>query len=183
MTWDFASNKKGEPDIVLAACGDYAAEESLCAIKFAKDFFPNIKLRFVYVSELSEYGVGNHKIAQDHTKLDKYFTPDRPIIFNFHGYPHTLHKILFYYAGCERLSVHGYHEHGSTTAPLDMHVRNKTSRYHLLLDIAEHALEHSLLSPIEYAESVKAIRKSLAGYEAYILKNEDDPERLKHWKW
>lgn len=133
--YDFISDDN--PDIVLAAAGDIMAKEMIEAIKIIKKDFPELKIRFVYINTLSYRAIGetNNKLGQE--KFNQFFTADKPIIANFHGYPATLEGILENYTYKGRLRVHGFCEEGSTTTPFEMLRRNAASRYDIAIDIAK----------------------------------------------
>ncbi len=144
MKWNFASDEN--PDIVLVGIGQYAIKESLSAIKIMKAETPKIKIRFVCVTELSPYTMGSYTEKMPMSDFNLFFTEDKPVIFNFHGYPETLKQILFDYENnYNRMSVHGYLDSGSTTTPFDLHLRNKTSRYDIVLDAWQKLLESNPL--------------------------------------
>lgn len=135
-----------EPDVVLAAAGDYVLNEAVRARELIKQELPEVRVRFVYVSSLTCGAIGHHDHQLDQAEFEQIFTADRPVIFNFHGYPETLKAILFNYLTTNRASVHGYREQGSTTTPFDMMVRNQTSRWHLLMAVAEAFVKTGQLS-------------------------------------
>lgn len=181
MIWDFASDKN--PDVVLAASGDYVTQEAMFAIQEIKAILPKLKIRFVSVSELTALGVGDPTVSANNKKLDEYFTEDKGVVFNFHGYPQTIKKLLFDYSGSHRIKINGYQENGSTTTPFDMEVRNGTSRYHLVKDLAEKAFEGGAISAKEFDEVLKAFDEKLLRHHNYILENGDDPEEIKNESW
>lgn len=131
--WDFASDEN--PEVILAAAGDYMAKETLFAQQILKQELPNLRIRTVYISALSSgsFGLSHNKVSQQF--FDKIFTSDKPVILNFHGYPETIKAILFNYKGNNRFTVEGYIEKGSTTTPFDMMARNHTSRWNLVIDV------------------------------------------------
>ncbi len=126
-----------EPDFVFTAAGDIVAHETIEAIKILKNDLPEIKIRFVYVNSLSYRGIGTTKKKLSKEKFMELFTPTKPILANFHGYPETFENILENYAERRRLRVHGFNEEGSTTTPFEMLRRNAASRYDLAIDIAK----------------------------------------------
>lgn len=126
-----------DPDVVLVAAGDYVLSEAVRARELIKQELPDVRVRFVYVSSLTCGAIGHHDYQLDQAEFEQIFTADRPIIFNFHGYPETIKAILFNYLTTNRASIHGYREQGSTTTPFDMMVRNQTSRWHLLMATVE----------------------------------------------
>ena len=135
-----------DPDVVLVAAGDYVLSEAVQARELIKQELPDVRVRFVYVSSLTCGAIGHHDHQLDQAEFEQIFTTDRPIIFNFHGYPETIKAILFNYLTTNRASIHGYREQGSTTTPFDMMVRNQTSRWHLLMATVEAFVKTGQLS-------------------------------------
>lgn len=182
MIWDFASDD--DPDVVLVGIGDYPTKEVLAAIDLAKTEMPNIKLRFVNVSSLTARGFGQGKNHIDEAEFNRQFTPDKPVIINFHGYPETMKSILFNYAtDATRFDIRGYIECGSTTTPFDMHVRNKTSRYHLVMAIFENLAK---TGKVDYEEARKIIEKyqqKIDTNTGYIKVHGLDMPEIDNWQW
>ncbi len=181
MTWDFASDRN--PQVVLASSGDYVTNEALASIQIMKSLKPDLKIRFVNVSELTALGVGDETVKSDSKFLDKFFTPDKGVVFNFHGYPHTIKKLLFDYHGAPRIKVNGYLEEGSTTTPFDMETRNRTSRYHLVMDMADQCLKFEEITKPEHRRIITEMKKRLKDHKQYIQKHGEDPKEIKDWKW
>jgi len=178
--WNFAS--EDDPHIVLAAAGDYLTKECLAAISIIKKEAPEIRVRFVSVLELSALGLGSAECRAP-IDFDDYFTPDKPVIFNFHGYPAALRQFLFDYGKDGRFSVHGYSENGSTTTPFDMQVRNGTSRYHLAKEAFGVMKARDFLDNAKADALVKKYEEKLAAHRAYITAHGVDPEEIEHWEW
>ena len=181
MIWDFASDS--EPDIVLCGIGDYLTKECLAAINIIKKEAPAIKMRFVNILELSALGLGNADCRVPQHDFVDYFTKDKPVIFNFHGYPETLKQILFDAGGDGRFSVHGYIENGSTTTPFDMQVRNGTSRYQLAKEVFAKMAERGVIEKKWADELIQKYDKKLADHSDYIKKYGVDPEEIENWQW
>ncbi len=181
MTWDFASDKN--PQVVIASSGDYVTNECLAAIQIIKEMLPKVRLRFVCISELTSLGVGDETVKSSSPMLDKHFTKNRPVIYNFHGYPQTIKKLLFDYTGCNRIKVNGYMEEGSTTTPFDMKARNKISRYHLVLDVIDALLAEKSISKKDHDWVKKETVSDLNNHRDYILEYGTDPYAIKEWKW
>jgi xylulose-5-phosphate/fructose-6-phosphate phosphoketolase len=179
--WQFASDEN--PDVVFAACGQYLVKEALAAIKLIKEEAPEVKARFVNVVELSPntVGEGEHMSEAD---FEKYFTNDKPVIFNFHGYPDTLEQTLFTYQNeLNRISIHGYMESGSTTTPLDLHIRNKTDRYNLFIEAIEKVAKAGVINQEKANELVLKYQAKIKDHKDYIMKVGDDPEEILNWQW
>ena len=180
MTWDFASDP--DPDIVLCGIGDYLTKECLAAVEIVKREAPEIKIRFVNIMEVSALGIGNAQCRVPLRLID-YFTKDKPVIFNFHGYPETLKQVLFDAGSDGRFSVHGYIENGSTTTPFDMQVRNGTSRFHLAKEVFEKMAERGVMEKGVADELIQKYDKKLADHSEYIKKYGVDPEEIENWQW
>lgn len=179
--WNFASDEN--PDVVFGAAGQYLVKEALAAISLIKKEAPEVKVRFVNVVEISPNTIGNdNKISE--LDFEKYFTKDRPAIFNFHGYPDTLEKTLFCFANAlDRLSIHGYMESGSTTTPLDLHIRNKTDRYNLFIEAIEKVAKNGVIDAEKAKRLVGIYQQKIKDHKDYIMKVGDDPEEILNWKW
>ncbi len=182
LTWKFASDE--DPHIVIAAAGDYLTLEALAAISLVRATAPQVRMRFVNILELSALGIGNEECRAPFSDFPDYFTKDKPVIFNFHGYPETLKQALFdYQDGARRFSVHGYIEVGSTTTPLDMHVRNKTSRYHLAEEIYTRMVEAGVMGAREGEVCIQGVRDTLERHRAYIAEHGVDMDEVTEWVW
>jgi len=179
--WDFASDEN--PDIVIAGCGQYLVKEALAAVQILKEEAPEIKIRFVNILELSPNTAGGkNKLSEG--EFEQYFTKDKPAIFNFHGYPETLEQILFYYVNSlDRFSVHGYMESGSTTTPLDLHIRNKTDRYNLTIEAVQKAMKNGAIAKEKAEKIIEKYQNKIKEHKEYIVKVGDDPEEILNWKW
>lgn len=186
MTWDFASDQN--PDVVLIGIGDYPTKESLAAIDIARKEYPDIRLRFVNVSSLSSgrhgHGIG---YSGDHVSEKEFLscvTDDKPVIVNFHGYPETIKAILYNYeVDPRRFDVRGYIEHGSTTTPFDMHVRNLTSRYHMIIAIFERLAAAGRIPKEEAERLILKYQKKITDNTEYIKIHGIDTPEIDAWQW
>ncbi|MDR0591132.1 MAG: phosphoketolase family protein [Candidatus Nomurabacteria bacterium] len=181
MIFDFVSDEK--PHVVLAGAGDYVSKEALAAVEIVRQEAPQVRLRFVSVSAFSYGAIGTSKIKLTKARFDDIFTLDKPIVFTFHGYPSTMKQILFNYTTPERLDIHGYNEHGSTTTPFDMQVRSETDRYHLAISIFERAAEQGIIGTEELSGLADRYAAKLAWHQDYIKQHGDDTPEIKEWTW
>lgn len=131
----FASDEN--PDIIVTAAGDIPTAEALEGIKLAKQDAPDIRVRFVGIAALSYGAIGTTENKLKPSMFDDYYTLDRPIVVNFHGYQETIRAIFSHYTDMRRVDIHGYEDQGSTTSPLDELARNRCSRYDIALNILE----------------------------------------------
>ncbi|MDC1205411.1 phosphoketolase family protein [Candidatus Pacebacteria bacterium] len=180
--WEFAS--KEDPHMVYAAVGDYLTKETLAAMNIVHHEIPNMRLRFVNITSLSALGMGHTGCRVLRHDIGYYFTNDKPVTINFHGYPQTLKQVLFDY-GCDaaRFKVHGYEESGSTTTPFDMMVRNKTDRYHLAMEGFVAAEAAGLIKRASLETLIKQYEDKLIEHRAYIVKHGADPDEINNWVW
>ena len=151
---DFAPD--GHPDYLLTAAGDIVSTEALRALAILRRDLPDKRFRFVNIAALSYNAIGTTDRKLTSAEFNQLFTPDRPIIANFHGYPATLEHILARYTTSSRLHVHGFEDQGSTTTPFEMLSLNHASRYHLALDVAR--LEHRQDLIQKYQHAIAANR-------------------------
>jgi len=182
MTWDFASDN--DPDVVLAGIGDYPTKEVVAAIDLAKSEWPDLRLRCVNVSSITSRGFGQGKRCIDNNEFDRQFTTDKPVICNFHGYPETLKAVLFNYVNdANRFDIRGYVECGSTTTPFDMHVRNKTSRYHLVMAIFEKLIGSDRITDEDAKNIIMKYAKKIEDNTQYIKETGIDLPEIDSWQW
>ncbi|HEY7168563.1 MAG TPA: phosphoketolase family protein [Candidatus Binatia bacterium] len=137
--WERASTDTGEePDVVLASCGDVATLEALAAAAILRERAPDLKLRFVNVVDLFKLQpASEHPHGLTERDFDSLFTTDKPIIFNFHGYPWLIHKLSYRFAAHENMHVRGYKEKGNINTPLELAMLNETSRFNLVIDVID----------------------------------------------
>ncbi len=179
--WEWASNDRGgEPDVVMACCGDVPTLETLAAVDLLRRHLPEIKVRVVNVVDLMTLQpASEHPHGLSDHDFDTLFTKDRPIVFAFHGYPWLIHRLTYRRTNHGNLHVRGYKEEGTTTTPFDMCVLNDLDRFHLVADVIDRV--PSLGSRAAYAK--QAIRDALIEHRQYITcRGEDDPRTL-GWKW
>ncbi len=180
--WDFAS--EDDPHMVFSAVGDYLTEETLAALNVIHSEIPKMRLRFVNITSLSALGMGDADNQVLRHDIDYYFTIDKPVLVNFHGYPQTIKQILFDYGlSSTRVKVHGYQESGSTTTPFDMMVRNKVDRFSLAIEAFGVAEAQGLITMVQKNKLVKKYEEKLAEHRAYIVERGTDPEEIKDWVW
>ena len=178
--WDWASNDDGvEPDIVMACCGDTPTLEALAAVTILRDNLPDLKIRFVNVVDLMKlqpHGVHPHGLTD--ADYDAIFTKDKPIIFNFHGYPTLIHE-LTYTRHNKNLHVFGYIEEGTTTTPFDMRVQNKIDRF----DLVKTAI--TVLPQLGNTGSslFQKMNDLLVKHKNYIAAVGEDIPEVRDWVW
>src|SRR6185503_6940583 len=136
---DKASNDQGsEPDVVMACAGDIPTKEALAATALLREAFPDLKIRFINVVDLFKLQPDTeHPHGMSDREFDSLFTVDKPVIFNFHGYPWLIHRLTYRRTNHSNFHVRGYKEEGTTTTPFDMTVLNELDRFHLAMDVLD----------------------------------------------
>ncbi len=135
--WEWASNdQNGEPDVVMVGCGDIPTKEALAATALLRKYFPDLKIRFINVVDLFRMQPeGEHPHGLSDRDFDSLFTIDKPIIFNFHGYPWLIHRLAYRRTNHRHLHVRGYKEKGSINTPLELAISNEIDRFSLAIDV------------------------------------------------
>ncbi len=179
--WEWASNDEGgDPDVVMACCGDVPTLETLAAVEILRQHFPELKVRVINVVDLMTLQPqSEHPHGLSDKDFDVLFTRDKPIIFAFHGYPLLIHELTYRRTNHDNLHVRGFKEEGTTTTPFDMVVLNELDRFHLVGDVIDRV--PGLGSRAAYTKQV--LRDKLLDHKAYIHKHGEDMPEIRNWKW
>jgi xylulose-5-phosphate/fructose-6-phosphate phosphoketolase len=179
--WEWASNDKGgEPDVVMACCGDVPTLETLAAVQLLRQHLPELKVRVINIVNLMKLlPQQEHPHGLSDSDFDVLFTQDKPVIFAFHGYPSLIHRLTYRRSNHENIHVHGYKEEGTTTTPFDMVVLNELDRFHLVADVVNRVPK--LRVRAVYAK--QAIRDKLIEHKHYIARYGEDMPALREWRW
>lgn len=178
--WEFASNDKKGVDIVLVSIGDAPTLENMAAVKIMREYLPDIKIRFINVVDLMKLQPSSmHPHGLTNTEYNKLFTKDKPIIFNYHGYPTLIHEFT-YLRENKNISVHGYMEEGTITTAFDMRVQNKIDRYNIVIDIIKHL---DIYKTNEGKKTIKLMEEKLKYHDKYIKEYGIDTEEIRNFKW
>jgi xylulose-5-phosphate/fructose-6-phosphate phosphoketolase len=179
--WDWASNDRdSEPDIVMACCGDIPTLETLAAVELLRHYLPELRIRVINVVDLMKLQPeSEHPHGMSDSEYVSLFTPDKPVVFAFHGYPWLIHRLTYRRPCHANLHVRGYKEEGTTTTPFDMVVRNDLDRFHL----AEDAIDRLPEPPKNVAYIKQELRDKLIEHRQYVNRYGDDMPEIKEWRW
>jgi xylulose-5-phosphate/fructose-6-phosphate phosphoketolase len=179
--WPWASNDQGgEPDVVMACCGDVPTLETLAAVSLLRAHTPELKVRVVNVVDLMKLqSPHEHPHGLTDHEFDALFTRDRPVIFAFHGYPSLIHQLAYRRSNHENMHVHGYKEEGTTTTPFDMTVLNQLDRFHLAGD----AIDRLQAPRNGHAYFRQFLRDKLVEHRHHVNKYGDDMPEIRDWRW
>jgi xylulose-5-phosphate/fructose-6-phosphate phosphoketolase len=179
--WEWASNDdKGEPDVVLACCGDVPTLETLAAAAILREHLPDLKVRVVNVVDLMRLQPeSEHPHGLSDSQFDALFTVDRPVIFAYHGYPLLIHRLTYRRTNHDNLHVRGYKEEGTTTTPFDMVMLNDLDRFHLVTDVIDRVprLGGSAAHIRQQMEDARLRAR------AYTREHGEDDPAISDWVW
>jgi len=179
--WDWASNDQGgDPDVVMACCGDVPTLETLAAVDLLRQRLSDLKIRVVNVVDLITLQPSSeHPHGLSDRDFDALFTVDKPIVFAFHGYPWLIHRLTYRRTNHDNMHVRGYKEEGTTTTPFDMTVLNDIDRFHLAGDVIDRVPRLRGLAGHEK----QWLRNQLIEHKLYINKHGDDMPLIRDWHW
>lgn len=179
--WPWACNDEGaEPDLVMASAGDIPTQEVLAAIKLLHADFPDFKIRYVNVIDLFKLQPDTeHPHGLSDRDFDSLFTCDKPVIFNFHGYPWLIHRLAYRRKNHRNLHVRGYKEKGNINTPMELAINNEIDRFSLAIDAIDRSPK---LQPIG-AHAKDRYRNAQIECRAYAYKNGVDLPAVSDWTW
>ena len=179
--WEWASNDSpGEPDVVMACCGDIPTLETLAAVDLLRQHLPELKVRVVNVVDLMRLlPETEHPHGMSDAEFDSLFTVSRPVIFAFHGYPWLIHRLAYRRHGHDNLHVRGYKERGTTTTPFDMVRLNDLDRFHLVIDVIDRV--PGLAARAGHVRQLMA--DSRLDAVAYTRAHGEDAPEIRDWVW
>ena len=179
--WGWASNDQGsEPDVVMVGCGDIPTQEALAATALLREHFPDLKIRFINVVDLFRMqSAGEHPHGLSDSDFDSLFTVDKPIIFNFHGYPWLIHRLAYRRTNHRNLHVRGYKEKGNINTPLELAMDNEIDRFSLAIDVINRVPRLQVTG----AHVKERLRDLQIDCRQYAHANGIDKPEIREWRW
>ncbi len=178
--WQWAGNDDGssDPDVVLACAGDVVTMETVAAANLLNEQLPDLRVRVVNVVDLMSLPrPKDHPHGMGDTLFRELFTDAVDVVFSFHGYPGAIHQLVHGRQDADRFHVRGFIEQGTTTTPFDMVVRNRASRYHLVID----AINNARRTPTGASDLQAWCRAQLARHEEYVVEHMEDMPEVSGW--
>ena len=179
--FEFASSDaEGEPDVVMACCGDVPTLETLAAVGLLRELLPELRVRVVNVVDLMRLEPeSEHPHGMPDAEFDALFTTSRPIVFAYHGYPALIHRLTYRRHGHHNLHVRGYKEEGTTTTPFDMVMLNDLDRFHLVIDVIDRV--PGLAASAGHVRQEVSDRRLAA--RSYTREHGEDAPEIRDWAW
>lgn len=182
--WRWAGTNDGEdPEIVLACSGDNLTVEAVAAAALLHAEAPDWRVRLVNVTDLLMLGIPQkYPHGFDEGRLQRLFPPEVPVVYNFHGYTAALKQLLWERPRNDQFDLNGYREEGTTTTPFDMLVRNRCSRYHLVIQAAQKVAARNPSRSASAEALITKYERKLADHRIYIEQYGSDPPEITDWK-
>lgn len=179
--WQWASSDQdSEPDVVMASCGDVATMEALAATALLRQHFPELKVRFVNVVDLFRLVPSTeHPHGLSDREFDALFTPNRPVIFNFHAYPWLIHRLTYRRTNHDSIHVRGYKEKGNINTPMELAIQNQVDRFTLAID----AIDRIPSLKLRGSHAREALVNEQLDCRRYAYAEGIDPPEILNWKW
>ncbi len=179
--WDWASTDAGqEPDVVIACAGDVLTQEALAATVLLREHFSDLKIRFINIVDLLRLQPETeHPHGLSDRDFDSLFTLDKPIIFNFHGYPWLIHRLTYRRTNHHNLHVRGYHEKGNINTPLELAIINQVDRYSLAIDVIDRVPRLQVAG----AHAKEQLQNQQIACRRYANEHGIDQPEIVNWRW
>ncbi len=179
--WEWASTDAGEePDVVLATAGDVPTQEALAASVLLRESFPDLKIRFINVIDLFKLQPQEeHPHGLSDRDFDSLFTIDKPVIFNFHGYPWLIHRLTYRRTNHGNIHVRGYKEKGNINTPLELAICNQIDRFSLAIDVIDRIPKLRVAG----AHAKEALKDEQISCRNYAFEHGIDKPEIVQWQW
>jgi xylulose-5-phosphate/fructose-6-phosphate phosphoketolase len=175
-----SSDQDSEPDLVMASCGDIATMEALAATALLRQHFPELKVRFVNVVDLFRLVPDTeHPHGFSDREFDALFTPDKPVIFNFHAYPWLIHRLTYRRTNHHNIHVRGYKEKGNINTPMELAIQNQVDRFTLAID----AIDRVPSLKVRGSHAREALMNQQLDCRHYAYSEGIDPPEIVNWRW
>ncbi|MFN9933224.1 MAG: phosphoketolase [Cyanobacteriota bacterium] len=183
--WSWASNddqgtELDDPDVVMACAGDIPTKETLAAVEILRREIPTLRIRVLNVVKLFALTEPKeHPHGLSDRDFDTLFTTDRPVIFNFHGYPWLIHRLTYRRRNHANIHVRGYKEKGNINTPLELAMNNQIDRFNLVIDVIDRV--PGLGSRAAHVK--ERMKEAILANRAYAHEHGMDAPAVTEWRW
>ena len=183
--WSWASNDHqgqaaDEPDVVMACAGDVPSQETLAAVQILRREIPSLKIRVLNVVKLFALTQpSEHPHGLSDRDFDSLFTTDRPVIFNFHGYPWLIHRLTYRRHNHVNFHVRGYKERGNINTPLELAMNNQIDRFNLVIDV----IDRVPWLGSRAAHVKEQMREAILSHRSHAHAHGLDAPSISEWTW
>ena len=183
--WSWASNdhrtsSPDEPDVVMGCAGDSPTKETLAAVAILRRDIPSLKVRVINVVKLFALtNPSEHPHGLSDRDFDSLFTTDKPVIFNFHGYPWLIHRLTYRRSNHANFHVRGYKEKGNINTPLELAMNNQIDRFNLVIDVIDRV--PSLGSRAAHVK--EGMKEAILSNRSYAHEHGMDAAEVTNWRW
>jgi xylulose-5-phosphate/fructose-6-phosphate phosphoketolase len=183
VTWasnDDDGTEPDEPDVVMACAGDIPSKETLAAVEILRHQIPTLKIRVINVVKLFALTKpSEHPHGLSDRDFDGLFTTDKPVIFNFHGYPWLIHRLTYHRSNHANMHVRGYKEKGNINTPLELAMNNQIDRFNLVIDVIDRV--PALGSRAAHVK--ERMKEEILRHRAYAHIHGMDTPEVTNWRW
>jgi xylulose-5-phosphate/fructose-6-phosphate phosphoketolase len=137
-------------------------------------------MRFVNVVDLYKLmPASEHPHGLSDRDFDSLFTVDKPVIFNFHGYPTLIHRLTYRRTNHHNFHVRGYKEKGNINTPMDLAIQNQIDRFSLAIDV----IDRVPALRVAGAHAKEQLRNTQIACQHYAYEHGIDQPEVDQWKW
>ena len=169
-----------EPEVVMACAGDVPTKETLAAVEILRREIPTLRIRVINVVKLFALTEPKeHPHGLSDRDFDTLFTTDRPVIFNFHGYPWLIHRLIYRRTNHANFHVRGYKEKGNINTPLELAMNNQIDRFNLVIDVIDRVARLGSRA----AHVKERMKEEILSHREYAHTHGMDAPEITDWRW
>jgi xylulose-5-phosphate/fructose-6-phosphate phosphoketolase len=177
---DDLGTEPDEPEVVMACAGDIPTKETLAAVEILQREIPTLRIRVINVVKLFALTEPKeHPHGLSDRDFDTLFTTDRPVIFNFHGYPWLIHRLTYRRTNHANFHVRGYKEKGNINTPLELAMNNQIDRFNLVIDVIDRVPR--LRSRAAHVK--ERMQEEILSHREYAHTHGMDAPEITNWRW
>jgi xylulose-5-phosphate/fructose-6-phosphate phosphoketolase len=177
---DHVGHEPDEPDVVMACAGDIPTKETLAAVQILRREIPSLRIRVLNVVKLFALTQpSEHPHGLSDRDFDTLFTTNRPVLFNFHGYPWLIHRLTYRRRNHANFHVRGYKERGNINTPLELAMNNQIDRFNLVIDVIDRV--PGLGSRAAHVK--EQMKEAILANHAFAHQHGMDAPEINNWQW